>query len=210
MEAMATRDELIAALSERMEDADLMELIDRADHAESSIEVLRSAYDAILGPPCDGDLSLSGVEIVPVMINALDQQTKQIVEIVSGYELAREERGSRVYCGVTLSWGPRYKSIPFRTVADAENAIRVWMDLQVERQKRPPVIRHVIAVHVAHGLESNKAGVSTTIKLTSEEVGKLEAILYGLRAANMELAVNQPVDSYQDVIRWLLRQIKIA
>lgn len=211
MAATVTRDELIALLSVRMEDADLMELIDRADGAEHPEEVLRAAYDAILGPPpAPGDISSSGIKIVPVIINAVDPQTRQPTEVVAGYELSREENGSTLYCGLTLSWGPRYKSIPFRTIPDAENAIRVWMDLQADRQKRPPVISHKVTLFVAHGLEPKKLTTNFSVRLSADEAAKMEALLFGLRDKNFELATNTPIDSYPDVLRWILKQINLT
>lgn len=208
-EIAARRQELVAALSVLLPDDDLFALIERADQSDDSVAVLQAAYDdaSVVGGEVEKLMVRYGLAIVPVTSKKLQPNSREVVEVTVGYELERDTGERKLYAGKTLSFGPRYKAIPFATIDDAKQAAVVWVDLQNENGNYPATIRRVVRIPIALGMPTPKNASQVSWKMSVEETANMDAILRGLRADNCEFAEGKPVDSYIDVMRWLMRKL---
>lgn len=204
------KEKLIGAISVLVDDDRLIEIMEQADAADDPVALLQQEYHALTANGDAKSSSAEDVEIVPVILHVVDQRTREMTELTTGYELKRMVGDMAVYAGLTLSWGPRYKSVPFPTVDDAERGARVWRALESQRIIQTPVIRQTLVLHVAQEIREQTKPQQFNVRLTLDETRKMEAILVGLRVQNEELAPKNPVDSYPDVLRWLLSQIQVA
>lgn len=207
-DTVARRQELVAALSVILPDEELFELIERSDASSDPVAVLQSAYEIAASTSVDVDAMMTAHRLAIVEVTAKRQnKDREVVDVVVGFELQWHNGEHHLYAGKTLSFGPRYKAIPFESISDAKRAALVWIDLQSEQSSYPATVRKRLKVPVVTGLPMPKSGSQVNWKMTVDETAKMDCILRGLRSANAELEPNSPVASYVDVLRWMVRKL---
>lgn len=205
---VARRQELVSALSVILPDDELFELIERSDAASDPVAVLEKAYEKATSTSVDIEAMMTSHRLAIVEVTAKRQnKAREVVDVVVGFELQWHNGEHYLYAGKTLSFGPRYKAIPFDSIGDAKRAALVWIDLQSEQSSYPATVRKRLKVPVVTGLPAPKTGSQVNWKMTIEETAKMDGILRGLRSANAELEPNSPVASYVDALRWIVRKL---
>lgn len=229
------REELIAQLSARMPEHDLMDLISLADESSDPIAVLEREWNAIvqaqvengdgeaLQQPDEQDyprliqefMSECQLRVVEKFSRTYNSKERQFEEQLVGFVIEQTFSQSRpMFIGKDGSLKHIGSAPPFASVDDAMGHIRAlyWArKTAIERLAREiahdqaQVSSKMVDIPFVAGAKI-QAPQRVTLACTSAEATALYAILRALRVRNVEIE-GKPITYNTDVIRYLLQPI---
>lgn len=216
--------DIVTALQESLDDDEFVALMDRANESKAPDTVLREAYSTLVAEGADVTptqilaivaeqderIAKAGMRIEEVYGPVQDPRTREVKEVLLGYELSREIDGRKLYSGVSGAWGVRYAGIPWPSYERARSAAIILLDVEAERpQEYPFAVKRYVCLYVAAGIKPATATAQINVRMSLEETTKMDAIVRGLRSQNVEVEKNKPVDSYAQALRYLLSQVSL-
>lgn len=191
---------LIDRLSDRIDDDELIALMEVAEGSEDPDSVLRSALDGDMPQPKRAELkiegaesnghSTSGISVVECRYTVLETSEKtgaeHEVERFRGWCLA-SDTGSKVrYCGSDIAWCIRLAHVhsPFETEAEAENACGIQSALTaiVLDKSLRPISPDIYVVRPVESLKPKKL----QRQLTERQQIALDCVTRAGRMMNFE------------------------
>ncbi len=199
------RQQLIAALSMMVSGDELSELIETSEEKADPVAYLEAEWDRVSssGTSVQDKLTEAGIDIEEVTGKSIDVRTGKEVVAVVGYEITKVIDERKQYAGITLQFGPRYRSVPFRDREHARQGALVWLDVQREQGEQINIVRKWIRVPMADNQPLPKQGMQLNWRMTPEETRTFNRVLAALRRQNVELEPGKPIISMNDVLRWL-------
>lgn len=210
--------ETLDLLEEVLDENELAALIEKASASKDPEAVYREAYDKL-----GEDTAPKEVDTLPEEMEKRSISVEQITRIEVNQDTGEEEiklegydirivRGSSVlWMGKTMSPGPRYNSIPFSSVDEAHDTVRIWIRTQEENKPQyPRAVWRTVRIPVSVGEEMPKSGTTTSVRFSAEETRILNAVVRGMRAENLEIDTNKPVDGFNKAFRYILNELSKA
>jgi hypothetical protein len=215
---MGTNEDVIELLSDLMEDSDFTELMERANAAKNPSAVLEEAYNRLMEEtdshsasevksPIQERMELAGMTVEEIEGSVRNFDTGEMEPMIVGYDIKIVSGNVTLWMGKTLSPCARHRYIPFGSRGEAIKAAVVWMDLQDEKPKYPPVSWFRLRVPFCRGEIPCKSGSNVSIRLSAEEVTALNGIVRAMRAENLEVDENKPVDCYNKAVRYIIKDL---
>lgn len=209
-------DDITELLADLMDDSEFEKLMDEAKRSGNAQSVLESAYRRLMGETdpetserdhTQQRMADHGLTVRAIIGKVPDPMTGLNQDVIVGYDLCLEAHDRTLWMGRTLSPGARHNSLPFESHVDAIRGAIVWMDLQAESNRRPPVQWRQLLLPICDGETMPSTGAQVHWKMTPDETRKMNAILRAMRATNLEVSDGKPIDSHVTALRYLIEKI---
>lgn len=176
-----------------------------------NLEGSQESSDAAQGDELEDLLFRNSITIEPVT-EIMRRGRPDEISVIAGYQLVMVGPKGKLYAGRTLRWSPiSCNGMHFDTEEQARAAavsyartLEVFYDVPDANLGRVqldvPLVTDPVSIEYRSRLQ---------ILLTVDEVRKLTAIRLALRQLNVTIGPEGPVNTNNDVIRWLLRSIVI-
>ena len=206
---MATTEELLELLVDRVEDEQLEAILAIEDEDERNAAA-QAAFDECTDVV---DIAEHGYDLVEDIREERDYRTGKKKSVKHGW-LIKSISGDVIrFAGKSLGWLPwAHSSSPFDSREQAEMCCRAHIEnmrIQNEAVSRMvPVKKRRLDIPVAELNGEVKHSTKVELRLNVDQSRSINAIRIALRQQNAELNNNKPIASNADVVRWMLEQAK--
>lgn len=209
---MVSQDTL-TALGAVLEEHELLELIEQSESEDDPQQFLdEHLAELTANGKCNAD------EVLEKWGLSVEQNFRHHVptngpaeHLPHGYKIVMQKETGQNFTGVTLTWQRSpYIVAPFENEADAKaGALSMAYDMEKSSYIRSLAIRmQLIKMPVAR-VEKPSKGQKVQTVLTADQIHRLEALNVALRAQNAQVEPGKPINSYADVVRWMINQLSV-